>query len=149
MEITRTSRYLPAKSRTRNNQVFFEKILLRAEDRQEPIKSAKLLSDYENVDLEEITAELEEAGDNLGIDPTLDNFNCFKDSIGKFAKKATSIAYCMDKILSTWQRPLVVTRVIDEGVDYLYHNTMYGQQLNIQIASEVDDIRGMILSNCI
>ena len=149
MEIIRTSRYLPAKSSQRNNRVTFETTLLRDAPLKEPIQTAKLIFNSENIDLDEITAQLEEAGDNLGIDPTLDTFNCFKDSIGRFAKKATSIAYCMDKILSSWHRPLVVTRVIDEGADYLYHNIMYGQQLNIQIASEVDDIRGMILSNCI
>ena len=149
MEIIRTSRYLPAKSRPRNSRVTFEKTSPRESPSREPLKTAKIIFDTDNIDLSEITAQLEEAGDNLGLDPTLDNFNCFKDSIGKFAQKATSIAYCMDKILSSWQRPLVVTRVIDEGADYLYHNTMYGQQLNIQIASEVGDIRGMILNSCI
>ena len=149
MEIIRTSRHLPAKSRPRNSRVTFEKTLPRESTPREPLNTAKIIFDTENIDLGEITAQLEEAGDNLGLDPTLDNFNSFKDSIGKFARKATSIAYCMDKILSSWQRPLVVTRVIDEGADYLYHNTMYGQQLNIRIASEVGDIRGMILSSCI
>ena len=149
MEIIRTSRYLPAKSRPRNNRVSIEKTLLRDHIGEEPIKIAKLIFDSDNIDLDELTSQLEEAGDNLEVDPTLDNFNCFKDSIGKFARKATSIAYCMDKILSSWRRPLVVTCVIDERTDYLYHNTMYAQQLNIKIASEVNDIRGMILSSCI
>ena len=66
MEIIRTSRYLPAKSRPRNSRVTFEKTLPRESTPREPLNTA-----------------------------------------------------------------------------------MYGQQLNIRIASEVGDIRGMILNSCI
>lgn len=149
MEIIRTSHYLPTKSRPRSNRVIFEKGLFQEHGLKEPAKTTKLILEFENIDLEDISAQLEEAGDNLGNDPTLDNFLCFKDSIGKFARKVSSLAYCIDKIFTPWQRPHLITRVIDEGADYLYNKTMNGQQINIQIASEVGDIKGIILSNCI
>ncbi len=149
MEIIRTTRYLPQRSRPRNSRVVFEKGLFEERVVKEPVRNAKIISETENVDLDEIAAQLEEAGYNLEDEPTLDNFNCFKDSIGKFARKVTTLAYCLDKLFAPSQRPQIITRVKDEGADYLYHNTMNNQHYNIQIASEIGDIKGMILSNCI
>jgi uncharacterized protein YaaR (DUF327 family) len=149
MEIIRTTPYSATRSRPRNNRVTFEKGLTLIGTVKEPLKPATLIVGDENVDLEAITAQLEEAGENLGNDPTLDNFLSFKDSMGKFARKATSIAYCIDKIFTPRQKSHVITRVVDEETDYLYNKTMSNQNFNIRIASEVDDIKGMILNNCI
>lgn len=149
MEIIRISPYVPAKSRRRNQRVSLTKGFTYADTVKEPITSAKLILETENIDLEEMSAQLEEAGENLGHDPSLDNFRCFKDSIGKFARTATSLAYCLDKIFNPRQRSHIITRVIDDEADYLYCTTMNSQYGNIRIASEIDDIKGMILSNSI
>ena len=149
MEIVRTTPYSPIKVRPRSHRVAFEKGLSRSETTREPAKSVGIMGETENFDLEEVTAQLEEAGETLENDPTFDNFLSFKDSIGKFARTATSLAYCFDKIFTPKQRSHVVTRVINKDADHLYGTTMSRQRFNIQIASEIDDIKGMILNNCI
>ncbi len=149
MEIIRTTPYSPLRTRPRSRRVVLEKGLSHGVSPQEPPTSGKLIPDDENFDLQEVTAQLEEAGETLENDPSLDNFLSFKKSMGKFARTATSQAYCFDKILTPRQRSHVVTRVIDKEADYLYDKTMTSQRFNIRIASEIDDIKGMILSNCI
>ncbi len=149
MEIIRTTPYSPLRSRPRNNRVTVERGVTLIDSPKEPLKPVTLILDNEHVNLEEITAQLEEAGENLENEPSLDNFLFFKESMGKFARKATSMAYCMDKIFTPRQRSHVITRVVDKQTDYLYNTTMNNQNFNIRLASEIDDIKGMILSNCI
>jgi len=122
-------------------------VILPPRDLTEPVtRRARIIGD-EQGDLEEMAAQLEEAGDSLEDEPSLDNFNCFKDSVGRFARNVTRLAYRMEKVLIPRQRSQVVTSIIDEGGDYLYRTTMAGQQLHFQLAGEIGDIRGMILKN--
>ena len=145
----RTTPYSPLKTRPRNQRVSFEKALSRAESNLQPAKATRQILETGTYDLDEVTAQLEEAGETLGNDPTFDNFQSFKESMGKFARTATSMAYCLDKIITPRQRSLVVTRTINKDAEYLYGKTMTDQRFNIGIASEIDDIKGMILNNCI
>jgi uncharacterized protein YaaR (DUF327 family) len=149
MEIIRTTPYSPLRTRPRSQRVTFEKGLSRADSSAEPVNSAKAGVAAEHFNLDEVTAQLEEAGETLENDPTLSNFLSFKDSMGNFARTATSLAYCFDKIFSPRQRSHVITRVIDKEADQLYGKTMNSQRGNIRLAGEIDDIRGMILNNSI
>ena len=149
MEIVRTTPYNPLKFRPRSRRVAFEQGLSRTETAWEPAKSVGSMGIIEDFDLEEVTAQLEEVGETLENDPTFGNFLSFKESMGKFARTATSLAYGFDKIFTPKQRSHVVTRVIDKNAAVLYGETMNSQRFNIRIASEIDDIKGMILNNCI
>jgi uncharacterized protein YaaR (DUF327 family) len=149
MEIVRTTPHSPLKFRPRSRRVAFEQGLRRTESAREPAKSVSAMGIPEDFDLEEVTARLEEAGETLENDPTFDNFLSFKESMGKFARTATSLAYSLDKIFTPKQRSHLVTRVLDKNAAVLYGETMNSQRFNIGIASEIDDIKGMILNNCI
>lgn len=108
-------------------------------------QEGKLL-DTERQALEELREKLSDAGEKLERDPTIANLSEFCQLIGKFAKKATSMAYRIETVKNDFGgRPLDIVSVIDKEVDELYHLVMQGQSCRIQIAVKISSIKGLIV----
>lgn len=104
------------------------------------------LLDNERLALEELREKLSEAGEKLERDPTLAHLSAFRELIGKFAKKATSMAYRIETVNDEFGgRPLDIVSVIDKEVDELYHLVMQGQRCRIRIAAKISSIKGLIV----
>jgi uncharacterized protein YaaR (DUF327 family) len=96
--------------------------------------------------LEDLRDRLFDAGERLEKDPTISNLSAFCELIGKFAKKATSMAYRIDTVTSDFGgRPLDIISVIDKEVDEIYNLVMQGQKCRIQIAAKISSIKGLIV----
>jgi uncharacterized protein YaaR (DUF327 family) len=108
-------------------------------------QEVKLL-DIDRQAMEELKERLSEAGEKLEKDASMANFSAFCELIGKFAKKATSMAYRIDTVTgNNGSRPLDVVSIIDKEVDELYHLVMQGQRCRIQIAAKILSIKGLIV----
>jgi uncharacterized protein YaaR (DUF327 family) len=108
-------------------------------------QEGKLL-DNERQALEELRGKLFDAGEKLEKDPTIANLSVFRELIGAFAKKATSMAYRIETLKGDYgSRPLDIVTVIDREVDELYHLVMQGQQARIRIAAKISSIKGLIV----
>lgn len=108
-------------------------------------KEEKIL-DLDRLELEDIREELQDMGDSFEKEPTLANFRVFRELIARFARKATSLAYRIDKITSNGpNRILEVVSIIDKNADELYHMVMEGQRDRICIAGRIANINGMIV----
>lgn len=108
-------------------------------------QEGKLLEDDRQL-LEGLRNHLFEAGERLEKDPTLANFSSFCELIGKFARKATAMAYRIETITGgAGARPLDIVSIIDKETDELYHLVMQGQRCRIQIAAKILSIKGLIV----
>jgi uncharacterized protein YaaR (DUF327 family) len=108
-------------------------------------QEGKLLDD-ERQALDELRERLFDAGEKLEKDPTIANLTEFCELIGKFAKKANSLAYRVETVTSDFGgRPLDIITIIDREVDELYHLVMQGQQCRILIAAKISSIKGLIV----
>ncbi len=97
-------------------------------------------------ELEELKDELLDVGDVFESAPTLANFRIFREMVGRFARKATAIAYRLDKKPGgrlAW--PMEIVTIIDRAADELYHLVMQGQQGRVRIAGRMANIKGMIV----
>ncbi len=104
------------------------------------------LLDNERRALEALKERLFDAGEKLERDPTIANLSAFRDLIGAFAKKATSMAYRIETLKGDYgSRPLDIVTVIDKEVDELYHLVMQGQRARIRIAAKISSIKGLIV----
>lgn len=143
MQITSTSL---TKFRPQNNRV----IVIRSEAAcifsKELNKQEEKILDIDKLELEDLKEELQDVGDDFEREPTLANFRIFRELIGKFAKKATSLAYRIEKkAIYRSSRALEIVAIIDRAADELYHLVMEGQQNRIRIAGRIANINGMII----
>jgi uncharacterized protein YaaR (DUF327 family) len=143
MQITGTG---ITKFRPQNNRV----IIIRSETpsifSRELNKQEERFLDIDKLELEDLKEELQDVGDCFEREPTLANFRLFRELIGKFAKKATSLAYRIErKTISRSSRTLEIVAIIDRKADELYHLVMEGQQDRLRIASRIANINGMIV----
>lgn len=136
----------PAKFRPQNNRVIVirsdsSSIFSRELDRQEE----KVL-DIDKLELEDLREELEDVGDCFEKEPTLANFRIFRELLRQFAKKATSLAYRIEKKqIGRSRRTLEIVAIIDQKADELYHLVMQGQQDRLWLAGRIANISGMII----
>ena len=107
-------------------------------------KEEKIL-DVDRLELENLKEELQDLGDSFEKEPTLANFRIFREMIGRFARKATSLAYRIDKVKNGRGCILEIVSIIDRNADELYHLVMQGQQNRFNIASRIASINGMII----
>jgi uncharacterized protein YaaR (DUF327 family) len=143
MQITGTG---ITKYRPQNNRV----IIIRSETpsifSSELNKQEERILDFDKLELEDLKEELQDVGDCFEKEPTLSNFRLFRELIGKFAKKATSLAYRIErKTISRSSRTLEIVAIIDRKADELYRLVMEGQLDRIRIASRIANINGMII----
>lgn len=135
-----------AKSRQQNNRA----IAIRSSS--SPLFSRELsrqegrIINFDKLELDELRDKLQDAGDSLEREPTMANYRVYRERLGAFAKKATSLAYRIENIsTSCASRPHEVVMVINKEADELYHLVMQRQQNPVRIASKIANIKGMII----
>jgi uncharacterized protein YaaR (DUF327 family) len=95
--------------------------------------------------LEDLRNKLFDAGDRLEQDPSPANLAEFRELIGTFAKKATSMAYRFESMGGYTGRELGLVSVIDREVDELLRLVLQGQRARIDIAAKMSTIKGLII----
>jgi len=143
MQITGTGL---TKFRPQNNRV----IIIRSETQSifssELNKQEEKFLDIDKLELEDIKEALHDVGDDFEREPTIANFRVFRELIRKFAKKATSMAYRIEKQANCRSsRTFEIVSIIDRAADELYHLVMEGQQSRVRIAGRIANINGMII----
>jgi uncharacterized protein YaaR (DUF327 family) len=143
MQITSTGL---TKFRPQNNRVIVIRNEAASIFSRELNKQEEKILDVDKLELEDLKEELQDVGDDFERAPTIANFRVFRELIRKFAKKATSIAYKIEKkAISRSSRTLEIVAIIDRAADELYHIVMEGQQNRIRIAGRIANINGMII----
>jgi uncharacterized protein len=100
----------------------------------------------DRMELAELGEELQDVGDDLEKEPSLANFRKFRELIGLFARKATSLAYRIERIkCNSPNRILEIVSIIDRSADELYRLLMQGQKDRFFIAGRIANINGMIV----
>jgi len=112
---------------------------------RELTRKADKILDVDRLELEDLREELQGMGECFENEPTLVNFRIFREMIGRFARKATSLAYRVEKVNDRRGSILEMVSIIDRNADALYHLVMQGQQNRFSIASRIADINGMII----
>jgi len=112
---------------------------------RELTRKADKILDVDRLELEDLKEELQDMGECFENEPTLGNFRIFRAMIGRFARKATSLAYRIEKVNDRRGSILELVSIIDRNADALYHLVMQGQQNRFSIASRIADINGMII----
>jgi uncharacterized protein YaaR (DUF327 family) len=108
-------------------------------------KTEKIL-DVDMLDLEDLKEDLQDMGDSFEKEPTIANFRIFREMIGRFARKATSLAYRIEKVKNSRSGSILeLVSIIDRNADALYHLVMQSQQNRFSIASRIANINGMIV----
>jgi hypothetical protein len=135
-----------AKFRPQNNRV----IVIRSEASsifsRELDKHEEKVLDSDKLELEDLREELQDVGDCFEQEPTLANFRIFRELLRKFAKKATTLAYRIEKKpIGRSSRTLEIVAIIDQKADELYHLVMQGQRDRLWIAGRIANINGMII----
>ena len=136
----------PTKFRPQSNRV----IVIRSEassifSRELNIQEEKIV-DIDKLELEDLREELQDVGDCFEKEPTLVNFRIFRELLGKFAKKATALAYRIEKMpIGRSNQTLEIVAIIDRKADEIYHLVMQGQRDRLWIAGRMASINGMIV----
>ncbi len=135
----------PSSMRSRENRgsvmrrggasIFFSE-LNRQEEKQQ---------DTEKQSLKDLRDKLFHVGDRLEEEPSPANLVEFRQLIGTFAKKATSMAYRFESMGSLFGSNLGLINVIDKEVDELFQLVMQGQRARIDIAAKISTIKGLII----
>lgn len=103
------------------------------------------LLDIEKKSLNDLRDKLFQAGDRLEQEPSPANLAEFRELIGSFAKKATSMAYRFETTSSFIGSDLGLVSVIDKEVDELLRLVMQGQKARLEIAAKISTIKGLIV----
>jgi uncharacterized protein len=112
---------------------------------KELTRKEEKIFDVDCLELEDLKEELHEIGESFEKEPTIANFRIFREMIGRFARKATSLAYRIEKVNDRRGSILEIVSIIDRNADALYHLVMQGQQNRFSIASRIASINGMIV----
>jgi uncharacterized protein YaaR (DUF327 family) len=100
------------------------------------------------VELEELKREIDMAGDSLERDPSMAHFKAFRELLSALAKKVTAEAYKVELLGGSPSAPAYheVIQVIDKHADALYRMIISEQKDRIKIASQIEQIKGLVLS---
>lgn len=99
----------------------------------------------EKQSLNDLRDKLFQVGDKLEQEPSPANLAEFRQLIGTFAKKATSLAYRFESVGSLIGSDLGLISVIDKEVDELLRLVVQGQRARIDIAAKISTIKGLIV----
>ena len=143
MQITATG---STRIRSRNNRVIVIRNDAPSLFSRELARKEETILDMDRLELEDLKEELQDMGNCFEKEPSLANFRVFREMIGRFARKATSLAYRVEKLKSNSpNRILEIVSIIDKSADELYHMVMRGQQDRFCIAGRIANINGMIV----
>jgi uncharacterized protein YaaR (DUF327 family) len=113
---------------------------------RELAKKEETIRDLDRWELEEIKEELQDMGASFEKEPSLANFRVFRELIGRFAKKAVSLAYRIERLKG--DRPGCIHEIIaiiDRNADELYRLVMDEQRDRLCLARRIANINGMIV----
>lgn len=101
-------------------------------------------TDYK-VELESLRQEIEEAGSALEEEPSLAEFNKFRDLIRSLTKKVSKEAYKLKTVGIITRKQYTVIATIDKELNDLYKLVMSEQKNRIAIASKVVKLKGLVI----
>ncbi len=109
-------------------------------------RKEEAIFDLDRMELEDLRDELQDVGECFETEPSLANFRIFREMIGRFARKATSLAYRIDKMRGSRNNSILeFVSVIDRNADELYRHVMEGERGRVSLATRIADINGMIV----
>ncbi len=144
--IMRISRNTQTNFRPQSNRVIVIRNEATSVFSRELMKQEEKILDIDKLELEELKDVLQDVGDIFEEHPTIMNYRAFREAIGKFARKAMSVAYRLEKKQGkrlSWTHEIVT--IIDRAADELLHLVMQGQQNRLDIACKLASIKGMIV----
>lgn len=99
------------------------------------------------MELKELKDAIDKAADDLDREPTVANFRVFRDLLSNFAKKATSEAYRIEKIMSSGITPHEheLVTIINKEADDLYRLIVSEQQDRLAITGKLIRIKGLVV----
>ncbi len=104
-------------------------------------------SDY-RAEIDHLRDEINEVGDDLEQEPTLENFFRFRGLLSQIAKKISDEAYRLNKIGGTPQNPryFEIITVINAEADQLYAMLVKEQRDRMSITAKVIGIKGLVVN---
>lgn len=104
------------------------------------------IAEYDK-NIEQLRIELDEAGQSLEREPTLQNFRKFRDLLSRIAKQVSKEAYRLEKIGGTATNPRYyeIITIIDKEADKLYELVVKGQKERMDITASVIGIKGLVV----
>lgn len=114
--------------------------------------SAEMLQQENEADrykqeIEELRKEIEIVGDSIEKEPTIPNFQHFRNILSRLAKRINSEAYRLEKCGGTPQNPRYyeIITTIDFEADALYNLIIREQKNNMAITAKVICIKGLVV----
>jgi uncharacterized protein len=143
MQITATG---SSRIRPRNGKVIVIRNHAGSTFSRELARKEATIFDLDQLELDDLREDLQGMGESFENEPTLANFRIFREMIGRFAKKAISLAYRIEKIKNNRSNSILeIISVIDKNTDEILRMVMEGQRDRLFLASRISDINGMIL----
>ena len=104
------------------------------------------ITSYEQ-EVENLRYEIEMVGDKLAQEPTLPNFQRFRELLSKLAKRISNEAYRLEKIGGTPQNPrsFEIITVINAEADKLYNLIIQANRDSMAIIAKVIGIKGLVV----
>ncbi len=111
------------------------------------ISSRQIKLDQYDKDISELRTALEDTGNLLEQEPTIQNFKRFRELLSKIAKQVSTEAYKLEKIGGTPMNPRYyeIITVIDREADKLYELIVKEQKDRMAITASVIGIKGLIV----
>jgi uncharacterized protein YaaR (DUF327 family) len=105
------------------------------------------ITEYEQ-EVEELKRGIDEAGEQLEQEPTLANFQKFRELLGQIAKRISAEAYRLNKIGGTAQNPRYyeIITIINSEADQLYRLLLQEQRNHMEITAKVIGIKGLVVN---
>lgn len=116
----------------------------------ESLTEAKLSLEVEDEgeerDLGDILRDLDEAGERLKEEPSLENLKRYKSLVKAFLKEAISRAYRVKEVLSRRSGKLfILIEKVDRALEDLVDGVLRRQVDALWIASKIEEIRGLLI----
>ncbi len=94
-----------------------------------------------------LRTEIDQTGERLSEEPTLQNFTRFREALSRLARRITAEAYRLEKFGGTPQNPRYFEQitVINHEADRLYRLIIQEQHDNLAITARVIGIKGMVV----
>jgi uncharacterized protein YaaR (DUF327 family) len=132
--------------RPQNNRVIVIRNSSSSPFSRELAKKEEAILDLDKLELEEIKDELQDMGTSFEEEPSLANFRIFRELIGRFARKALSLAYRLERLKGDRPGSIhEIVSIIDRNADELYRLVMDEQRDRLCLAARIAKINGMIV----
>jgi uncharacterized protein YaaR (DUF327 family) len=98
-------------------------------------------------DIETLRSDIEKLADLITKEPTLPNFQHFRDLLSKLAKRVSTEAYRLDKVGGTPQNPryFEIITVINRDADILYNLIVKENRDSMAITAKIIGIKGLVV----